>query len=123
MRSPRSGTNVLLRLEGLVLFLASTFFYSQLPEPAGWLIYLLVFFLPDLSMLGYLGGPKMGALSYNAVHTTIGPLLLAFAAYAASWPLALDASAIWLAHLGFDRALGYGLKHRTAFNDTHLTGT
>jgi hypothetical protein len=27
---------------------------------------------------------------------------------------------IWLAHIGLDRTLGYGLKYPTFFEDTHL---
>ena len=27
---------------------------------------------------------------------------------------------IWLAHIGMDRLLGYGLKYPSAFKDTHL---
>ena len=27
---------------------------------------------------------------------------------------------IWIAHIGLDRALGYGLKYATGFGDTHL---
>jgi hypothetical protein len=27
---------------------------------------------------------------------------------------------IWIAHIGVDRALGYGLKYPSSFKDTHL---
>ncbi|WP_245412345.1 DUF4260 domain-containing protein [Notoacmeibacter ruber] len=114
------GTTWLLRAEGLALFIAATLFYFHLPAPASWWIFLIFFLAPDLSMLGYLAGPKAGAAAYNAVHTTIGPILLAMAAWATGLPFALDAAAIWLAHIGIDRALGYGLKHRTGFKHTHL---
>ena len=68
----------------------------------------------------YLAGPRAGAIAYNAVHTYIGPGLLAALAWVthASWFASL--ALIWIAHIGIDRALGYGLKYATAFSDTHL---
>jgi hypothetical protein len=71
-------------------------------------------------MAGYLANPRAGAVLYNAVHTYIGPLLLAAYARAAGsvcWNLAL----IWIAHVAFDRLLGFGLKYASAFKDTHLS--
>ena len=75
---------------------------------------------PDLSMVGYLAGPRLGALTYNLAHN----LVVALAVLAIGWfvpvaPLAL-AGAILLAHVGMDRTLGYGLKLPTDFRDTHL---
>ncbi len=35
-------------------------------------------------------------------------------------PLAGSISLIWLAHIGIDRALGYGLKYADGFGFTHL---
>ncbi len=109
---------MVLRLEGLALFGVSAGAYFWLGEP--WWLFLVLFLAPDLSFLGYLAGPVVGAAAYNAVHSTIGPIaLLAFGVLAAL-PLAVSLALIWAAHVGFDRALGYGLKYATAFGDTHL---
>ena len=35
-------------------------------------------------------------------------------------PLILLIAMIWLAHIGFDRALGYGLKYERGFGFTHM---
>jgi hypothetical protein len=70
-------------------------------------------------MLGYLAGSRTGAISYNAAHSLLGPVSLGIAA-ALALPSALPYALIWSAHVGFDRALGYGLKYRTAFGHTHL---
>lgn len=83
-----------------------------------WLLLLLL--APDLSMVGYLSGPRVGAITYNAVHN----LVVALAVLGIGWfvpvaPRAL-AGAILLAHVGMDRSLGYGLKLPTDFRDTHL---
>ena len=76
--------------------------------------------VPDLSMLGYLGGPRLGAACYNAGHSYLGPAVLAALAVAASMPMLLSIACIWLAHIGFDRMLGYGLTYATSFGETHL---
>lgn len=117
-RSVRGGVRTLLRVEGLAVLAVSAAAYAQ--WGAGWMVFAGFFLLPDLSMLGYSWGPRVGAASYNAGHSYIGPLaLLAFGAFAAV-PLAVALALIWTAHLGFDRALGYGLKYQTAFGATHL---
>ncbi|MGH3022915.1 MAG: DUF4260 domain-containing protein [Gaiellaceae bacterium] len=109
---------VLLRLEGLALFVAAVALYLH-GDYALWP--LLVFALaPDLAMLGYLAGPKAGALAYDTAHTTAAPIALGLAGVLADSGLALQIALIWAAHIGADRLLGYGLKYTTAFKDTHL---
>ena len=84
-----------------------------------WLI-VPAFILIDLSMVGYLAGPRLGALTYNAAHNwTVGIALLGIGLWLAV-PGLLLAGAILVAHVGLDRALGYGLKLPTGFQDTHL---
>ncbi|WP_022723914.1 DUF4260 domain-containing protein [Rhodopseudomonas sp. B29] len=108
----------LMRLEGVVLLAASTLFYAV--SDGSWLLYAVLFFAPDLGMIGYLAGPRAGALVYNAAHSIIGPLLIAVAGVVLLWPLGGVLSLIWFSHIGFDRALGYGLKYGTGFGFTHL---
>ena len=109
---------MLLRLEGLGVFAAALALYDQMGF--SWLAFVVFILAPDLSMLAYLAGPRAGAIGYNCAHTYILPLALAgLGAFAAS-PIATAAGIIWLAHIGVDRALGYGLKYRSAFGDTHL---
>ena len=75
---------------------------------------------PDLSMVGYLRGPGLGAITYNAVHHFVLALaLLGLGAWLSVGWLLLAGAAV-LAHVGMDRALGYGLKLPTDFRDTHL---
>lgn len=112
------GVRTLLRLEGLALFIAGVALYARLH--GDWALFLKLFLLPDLSFAMYLFGPRAGAFAYNAMHSTPGALVLAGFGYMAGEPLALLVALIWLAHIGFDRALGYGLKYASAFGDTHL---
>jgi hypothetical protein len=112
------GVRHVLRLEGLVLLggAAALFWHSG----GDWRLFAVLFLVPDISFAGYLVGPRVGAAAYNAMHSTIGPLLLAAAGVAFGQPLAVTVALIWLAHVGFDRALGYGLKHARGFAFTHL---
>ena len=71
-------------------------------------------------MLGYLANARLGARLYNLVHTDALPIVLAAASLSLHRPQALAFALIWLAHIGWDRMLGYGLKYPTFFKDTHL---
>lgn len=106
------------RLEGLALLALAALAYARFGQ--GWGLFAILFLAPDLSFAGYLAGPRVGAWAYNLAHSLIGPLLLMGAGLLAAAPLAITLSLIWLAHLGFDRALGYGLKSPEAFGVTHL---
>lgn len=92
--------------------------YSQ--HGLGWLVFVLLLLVPDLSMAGYLAGPRWGALSYNLFHTYTAPLLLAAAGLSLRHPALAAVALIWSAHIGLDRMLGYGLKLPSGFRDTHL---
>jgi hypothetical protein len=87
---------------------------------ASWLMFGLLFLVPDVSMVGYLLNPRAGAWTYNSVHTYVGPISLAVLGHFGNMPALLPICAIWFAHIGFDRVLGYGLKYETNFKDTHL---
>lgn len=93
--------------------------YSQWGQH-GWGFFALLFLVPDLSMVGYLVGPRIGAVAYNAVHAYVGPAALVGAAVLWLGPLWLAIALIWSAHIGFDRAVGYGLKLPAGFQYTHL---
>jgi hypothetical protein len=115
------GVRTLLRLEGLALLGAALALYFE--SGAAWKMFLVLFLVPDLSFAFYLFGARAGAFAYNTMHSTILPLGLALAAQfpAAKFAiLAYPVALIWLAHVGFDRALGYGLKYASGFGDTHL---
>ena len=114
------GTTHLLRLEGAALLLAMAAVYWLTGE--SWGMAAALFLLPDLSLAAYLAGPRVGAIAYNAAHSTLGCLGLAIVGVL--WRAVVFAmpagAAIWLGHVGFDRMLGYGLKYATGFRHTHL---
>ncbi|OWA35817.1 hypothetical protein B9G55_07970 [Saccharibacillus sp. O16] len=110
--------SMLLRMEGLFVLSFSTLFY--LTSGYGWLAFLLLLFAPDLAMIGYAAGNKIGARVYNAAHTYTVPLLLLLAGWFFSVEGLLVVGLIWMAHIGMDRMMGYGLKYESGFKDTHL---
>jgi hypothetical protein len=112
------GIRTLLRLEGLALLLGMTLLYAV--WGGSWWIYALLFLVPDLSFAAYLAGPETGAIGYNAAHSYLAPVTLMVLGFGFASPLTLSTAMIWLAHIGFDRALGYGLKYSAGFGFTHL---
>lgn len=112
-----ADSNLLQRLEGLAALGLGLAAYWTLGQ--SWWVFALMFFAPDLFMLGYLGGALTGALVYNLGHTYAAPALLAVLGVAVG-PLAFGIAAIWAAHIGFDRMMGYGLKLEEGFGVTHL---
>jgi hypothetical protein len=113
------GVKAVLQLEGLAMLAASAGLYQHIG--GDWKTFAILFFVPDVIFAAYLFGPRIGAIGYNAVHSMIGPLLLAGWGVMSGEHPALAAALIWIAHIGFDRALGYGLKYATGFGDTHLS--
>jgi hypothetical protein len=107
-----------LRIEGLAAFIAGLALYGWLGGP--WLVVIPLLLLPDASAVGYLRGPRLGALTYNLVHTWgLGLAVLGLGLASGAVPVAI-AGAVLIAHVGMDRAAGYGLKLSTSFQDTHL---
>ena len=108
---------LLQRLEGLAALVLGVVTYAWLGQ--AWWVFALLFLAPDLTMLGYLRSPRLGALVYNLGHTYAAPAALALSGLALG-PLTYGLAAIWTAHIGFDRLLGYGLKLEAGFDRTHL---
>ncbi len=98
----------LLRTEGALLLILTAAFYRAGHYP--WWLFATLFFAPDLFMLGYVLNVKTGAVFYNLAHTLTLPLLLLLFSLIAPQPQLAPYALIWLAHVGFDRALGYGLS-------------
>lgn len=109
----------LLRLEALAVLGLSIAAYAWLG--LSWWLFAALILAPDLALLGYLRGPRAGAWLYDLAHTYIVPTLLALAGYVLSSPLLMGLAAIWAAHIGLDRMVGYGLKFPTDARDNHLS--
>lgn len=108
----------ILKLEEIAQFGLGIYLFSLLPYAWWWFLVLLL--SPDIGMLGYVFGNKIGAFSYNLLHhkgIAIGCYLLGV--YLVNEPLQC-AGSILFAHAAFDRIMGYGLKYDTGFKVTHL---
>lgn len=108
----------LLRGEAAVGAVLGVAIYDHLDK--GWILFAVLILAPDLSMIGYVSGPRRGAALYNLFHTAMLPFGLAAAGvfFDYKWPVVI--AAIWLTHIAVDRVLGFGLKEPTSFKDTHL---
>ncbi|NNE51272.1 MAG: DUF4260 domain-containing protein [Sulfitobacter sp.] len=107
-----------LRLEGLAIAAFALTLYVQ--SDRGWGLFLLLILAPDLAMAGYVLGPRIGALSYNMVHSYVAPAFLAATGWLSGSEALFPVALVWVVHLGLDRTLGYGLKYASGFQDTHL---
>jgi hypothetical protein len=109
---------VLLHAEGAAVAAAAIALYFSAGYP--WWLLVALALAPDLSMVGYLAGSTIGAAAYDAAHTYSLPVALAAVGLIVDTETAVQLGLIWLTHIGVDRAVGYGLKYRTSFKDTHL---
>jgi Domain of unknown function (DUF4260) len=112
------GVLWLLRVEGLAVAAAAAIMYGK--SGFGWGVFALFFLAPDISFLGYLAGNRFGAIAYNTAHSYVCALACFSAGLLFASPALEVAGMIWCAHIGLDRAMGYGLKYAAGFTFTHL---
>ncbi len=109
----------ILKLESLCIFLSSLFVYHYLNE--SWILFFLLFFLPDLSMVMYIFNKKTGAVFYNLFHTYLWSFLLVIIGFIIKNNLVISFGVVYASHISFDRMIGYGLKYSDSFKNTHLS--
>ncbi|KPK04717.1 MAG: hypothetical protein AMS20_08320 [Gemmatimonas sp. SG8_28] len=107
-----------LRADGFAVALAAVLLYRELG--AAWWVFAVAFLAPDLAFLAYLAGGRAGAAAYNLAHTYLWPVVLFGVGLVGERSALMAAGLIWLAHIGVDRALGFGLKYPERFRTTHL---
>ncbi|UXN06988.1 DUF4260 domain-containing protein [Bartonella sp. HY761] len=110
--------NHILRIEALFFLVAVIFIYWKMQ--GSWLLFAILFFVPDISIIAYKVSRGIGSTIYNLFHTTIFAVILVVIGLAIDNQNLLSIGLIWAAHIEFDRVLGYGLKYPTGFQDTHL---
>ncbi|MDG3582666.1 DUF4260 domain-containing protein [Galbibacter pacificus] len=107
-----------LKLEELAMFLLGIFMFSKLS--LSWWFFIGLFFVPDIGMFGYIVNQKTGAFTYNLFHHKGIALVLYFVGIWQQSEWLQFIGIILFAHVSFDRMLGYGLKYKDNFNNTHL---
>jgi hypothetical protein len=110
--------SLLVRAESVAVALGAIALYAS--QSGNWLAFILLLFVPDVSMVGYLANPRLGSFVYNTVHTYVLPAALIAISLAIGFTAGIQIALIWFAHIGMDRTLGFGLKYPTAFKDSHL---
>ena len=109
---------VVLLVEMVVLLVVAGAFYAS--QDFAWSTFWLLLLAPDLSFIPYMLNRNVGTFIYNMVHTISLPLMLVALAFITGWTFGIQLALIWLAHIGMDRAVGYGLKYTSSFKNTHL---
>lgn len=118
MRGMNKLNKMLLHVEGFTVLVISLYFYGY--SQFSWVLFVILLFTPDFSMIGYLFNNKIGALLYNIFHTYSLSIAVIMLGLALSNEPLLAIGLILSAHIGMDRMIGYGLKYSTDFKDTHL---
>ncbi|MEN7538195.1 DUF4260 domain-containing protein [Aurantiacibacter flavus] len=114
-----TGTpNLLLRAEATLVLVGAVAAYASLGS--SWTLFALLILIPDVSILGFLAGPRVGAVTYNAAHWHGIPLSILGYGFSGHSPIMLDVGLIWIAHISFDRMIGAGLKYPDGFRFSHL---
>lgn len=108
----------ILRIEEFVFFVISIFFFNHLHF--SWWYFPALLLVPDISMLGYLVNPKIGAYCYNFAHHKALALIIVGIGFLYKIETIQLAGIILFAHSSMDRVFGYGLKFSDSFNNTHL---
>jgi hypothetical protein len=108
----------LIKIEEGFIFLFSVFLFGQLDFAWWW--YPLLLFTPDLSILGYLFNPKIGAMTYNFIHHKGVGFGIYVLGIMLGLPVLQLTGVILFGHSSMDRVFGYGLKYPDSFQHTHL---
>src|SRR5947208_12174218 len=110
----------IIKLEELAIFAAALFLLYQFHLHVSWWLYAILFFSPDIGMLGYLINTKVGAITYNFFHHKAVAITVIALGYFLKNDAAVLYGLIMLAHSSFDRLLGYGLKYPDDFKHTSI---
>ncbi len=109
---------VLLRTEGAALLGLATVLYAKFGR--SWILFAVLLLAPDLGALGYVRGTRIGAATYDVMHTYLPPAILGAIGVLAGSSMTWSVAIIWFGHIGLDRMVGYGLKYPDSFQHTHL---
>jgi hypothetical protein len=109
---------IILSLEYIAGVVLSLYLFSL--ADSRWWLYLVLFFTPDIAMVGYVISSKIGAACYNFTHHLGVAVFLYVIGKLVHMPTMELVGIVWLGHLYFDRSLGYGLKYADNFKHTHI---
>lgn len=110
--------NKTIKLEEAAMFGFSIYLFHQ--TNFAWWWYLALILIPDIGMLGYIVGNKVGAITYNLFHhKAIAIIMVCLGWYMSNEWMELTGIVLF-GHSSMDRIMGYGLKYFDSFQHTHL---
>jgi hypothetical protein len=115
---PPKAIALQLRLEGLFALVAAATAYWVFG--GNWWLFAVLLLAPDVAFFSYMAGEKIGVRVYNFMHTYTHPAIISAIGWFGGMPVLVEIGLIWAAHIGMDRALGYGLKYPGLRGQTHL---
>jgi hypothetical protein len=110
----------IIQIEELAMTAAAIYLISMTEVNLSWWLYIILFFSPDVGILGYTLNPKVGAITYNLLHHKGIAIVIAALGLLIVNQYLLLAGLLLFAHASFDRIFGLGLKHFVGFKHTHL---
>ena len=114
-----SQPRIFAHLNGLALLVGSILAYGIFS--GDWLAFIVLLFVPDVSMIGYMLNATIGAWLYNIVHSYALAIVVMLIGYAMGIDAVISVGLILMAHIGMDQMLGFGYKYAdAAFGDTHF---
>lgn len=105
-------------IKSLLLSILSLYLYFLFQGP--WLLYISLFFLPDLILILDLLNPKVATLTYPIFHNEMAPALLGGLGLLMHKYLLLHISLIWLSHINLEHLLRIVLKSSKSFNQSRF---
>lgn len=108
----------ILRFEGFLWMIAYIYLFQYFQ--GSWKLFFLMVLAPDIGLVGYLINSRVGAFTYNLMHTESSPIILAIIGIATNTTVLGLIALVWLIHINVDRLLGIGLKHSDDATNTHL---
>ena len=109
---------ILLKLEELAMLLLSLLLLWNSHAP--WFWYLLLLIGPDIGIVGYWLGNKIGAAMYNLFHHKAIAILFFMVGIYLNIEWVQLIGIVLFGNSSMDRAFGYGLKYNKGFRFTHL---
>lgn len=115
---PEKTMDFAIKVEEAAITAVSVYFLSKYNLGLPVWVWVLLFFSPDLSMLGYLVSTRVGAFTYNLFHHRGVSLALLATGFLMHMDILITGGLLLVAHSSFDRMLGYGLKFPDDFKHT-----
>jgi hypothetical protein len=110
----------ILKLEEAAMTAMGIYLLSMYNLNLPFWVWIILFFTPDIGMLGYFINTRIGSFTYNIFHHKGIAIVLAAAGYHFGNDVLTAVGILLFAHASFDRIMGYGLKYEDSFKNTHL---